>query len=62
MRDKNGSFANILPSGYTIISPLPRLVSSETILDEQKSVIAQSSQSFVTAVPILSFIFNLSMQ
>mmetsp|Transcript_25298 Transcript_25298/g.31670 ORF Transcript_25298/g.31670 Transcript_25298/m.31670 type:complete len:141 (+) Transcript_25298:1013-1435(+) len=65
MQDINGLALNILPSGYEILTELPMLVEviDDTILKiTDKENVQASSQTFLTAVPIICFFFNLSMQ
>lgn len=62
MQDGKGGSTNILPSGYTLVSPLPRQKAVQSVLVEQKVTIEQSSQTVITAIPVFSFFFNLSMQ
>ena len=62
MIDEQGQSINILPSGYTVLHELPRMKQKGSLIVEEKEKILQSSQSILTAVPVLGFIFNLSMQ
>ena len=64
MLDKNLETNLIIPSGYTILLELPRQELKEpekTILGDKETLI-QSTQTFLTAIPLVSFFFNLSMQ
>ena len=62
MVDSDGRSNNILPHGYKVITELPRqksLNSGTGNISEEQAI--SSSQTIVTAAPLLSFFFNLSM-